>query len=182
MRRYANNDCNSIRLRFWQEELWNEFTKLCPEAPRDIQLIAESMLWCDAHNCALEFLPSVKLSDVRETPELISYCSNQCPFGFGFWTVSCPECVNNLECWIAAHPDDCRVLRRTTTLREYTDGCPYRDDPKFLRAMISAQLAIDGSFRDDDEIWEWDVGRGITGLAIVRDGAIKTSWTAPLEW
>ena len=182
LRPFADDDRRAIRLRFWQEQLWLKFRSRHPSATTEIENILASLLWCDLHGLDLDHLPGVALTDVRKTPELDSYISDRCPFYSGGWAVSCSQCNQELNDWISNHPDDCRILRRRTTLREYIANCPCQEDPRFKSAMRKAELAINGELKDDDEIWEWDAGRGSTGLAIVREGKMRTSWSAPIQW
>lgn len=182
LRRFADDDPASMRLRFWQEQLWLKLIDRHRSLPSEIDRIATALLWCDVHSRPLEKLPSVDLSDVRKTSALQDFCSTNAPFGFGSWTVSCLQCVQQLTNWIAKHPNDCRVLRRRTTLEEYIANCPCHDDPKFRTAIMNAQLAMEGAIKEGDEIWEWDAGDGDSGLAIVRDGKMTTAWRAPIEW
>jgi hypothetical protein len=42
-------------------------------------------------------------------------------------------------------------------------------------------MVIADDMLDTDELWVWDNGRGQTGLAVVRDGNMKISWSCPVD-
>lgn len=84
-------------LRFWQQQLWDQFSQQYAGVPRDLGPIQDALLWCDVHHLPLEdgqAIPGngfLSFGPVRE---------EQFPFGQGFWTIVCPACVAACRQWI----------------------------------------------------------------------------------
>ena len=99
-------------LRFWQVELWNDFAENSKGIPTDIDAIRTAMLWCDIHNRVLEegagiTDPSdVTGKDGRLNDDFMKALDSDFPFGFGFWTLVCPDCVVRCDKWINGHVRD----------------------------------------------------------------------------
>lgn len=114
LRRDANNDSNSFgrtvnRLRYWQTTKWDDFIRKHPDLPipEDIKTIRDSLLWCDVHERYLTNGQAVHdrvgVTDRdgnRLDAEFENALDEHFPFGFGFWTLICPDCVTECESWM----------------------------------------------------------------------------------
>jgi len=96
-----------VGLRFWQEELWNRFTQTFGGVTNDLEMIRAALLWCDVHDRPLEHGHAVRDScgvtnrdGNRLDQAFRQLWEKEFPFGFGFWTLICPECVNACQEWM----------------------------------------------------------------------------------
>ncbi len=164
-------------LRFWQDRCWREFLDREPDAPTQMGGIRDLFLWCFVHDRALKLADIHQpLPEIRKTDDWHTALTDSFPFSFGSYL--CPDCVSALETWISNH--DCEILRRKTTWESYRTAHASKTTRKFTKALKVGAMVIETDMMEGDELWEWDGGDGITGLAIVRDGKMKTSWHAPL--
>lgn len=165
-------------LRFWQEQRWQQFRELYPSATSDVTEIKEVFFWCHIHDRKLAYTGENQLfPEVHMSAELSAAISQLFQFTVG--RLVCPDCISARDVWISQH--DCSILRRKTTWEEYVAAHGTKTTPAFIRALKSGKRFIESEMRDGEELWEWDNGTGITGLAIVQDEERRISWNAPLE-
>lgn len=94
-------------LRFWQEQLWDQFSQRFDGVPQDLDEIRGALLWCDVHDRKLEAGKAVAdacgVTDRDGNPLDDTFGQvrdEQFPFGFGFWTLVCPNCVKACREWM----------------------------------------------------------------------------------
>jgi hypothetical protein len=97
------------RLRHWQATKWDDFIRKHPKLPIpvDIETIRASLLWCDVHERHLTsgqaFSDRIGVTG-RDGNSLDADFEaardKHFPFGFGFWTLICPDCVTKCESWM----------------------------------------------------------------------------------
>ncbi len=166
------------RLKFWQETLWNEFLRECDSAPTDVNVIGMALHWCDLHNESLVTGPGYQPNDLKHSLAFDNARAESFPHGFGWLHYHCPQCKKACSDWVLSHAEECSMLQRKIVWEEWLAA--YKDNEQFTQAVRAGMIAIE-DFMPGDEIWEWDNGRGQTGLSIVRDGQTKTSWASPIK-
>ena len=89
-------------LRYWQARLWESFQERLENVPDDLNHIRRALLWCDVHNRQLEKGRAVVVHNKEELDMPYRQdCDRLFPFGFGFWSWVCPECVLACRQWYA---------------------------------------------------------------------------------
>ncbi len=86
------------RLRYWQEALWSEFLGAHPNACSDIELIRGALLWCDVHSCNLQAVATIAPHEA-DPPSVLDTAREHFPFGYGYWQLACPHCVEACCDW-----------------------------------------------------------------------------------
>jgi hypothetical protein len=94
-------------LRFWQEQLWNQYSQQLDGVPQDLDNIRDALLWCDVHDAPLENGRAVgdACGVTDRDGNLLDedfgrIRDEQFPFGFGYWTLVCPACVKVCQHWM----------------------------------------------------------------------------------
>lgn len=94
-------------LRYWQEQLWLQFSRSCDGVPPELSELRNALLWCDVHNRSLEAGHAVAdgYGVTDRDGKLLDKAfgrirDERFPFGFGFWTIVCPDCVRSCREWM----------------------------------------------------------------------------------
>jgi hypothetical protein len=93
--------------RFWQEQLWDQFRQRIDGVPQDLAEIRDALLWCDVHDRMLVIGKAIAdaCGVTDRDGNLLDQTfgrvrDEQFPFGFGFWTLVCPNCVRTCREWM----------------------------------------------------------------------------------
>ncbi|MBX9653490.1 hypothetical protein K2Y11_07695 [bacterium] len=175
------NDKN--RLRFWQQDLWNDFVVANSISPRTTDEIVSLLSVCYVHEIPLLHTTTISTTPaIRSTPEYESAEFNLFPYAINDGLL-CLECRDSRKRWIEDNDELCRILRCKTTYEEYCvrqlaeSACT----PDFRAKIKTRSAEIAALMLPGDELWEWDAGgwhrlAGNGGVAIVRDGQIIKQW------
>ena len=94
-------------LRYWQEELWDQFADKNDDVPLDLEAIREAMLWCDIHDLPFEIGRAIPdrcgvtgRDGERLDDQFEAALESEFRFGFGFWNLVCPQCVVECDRWM----------------------------------------------------------------------------------
>jgi hypothetical protein len=170
------------QLRFWQDSLWREFVAVARDAPTELPEIRQVFVWCYVHDQPLDASPAWHNQPVLPWPKKmkdgrIEALPQQFPFSFGEYT--CRTCLRTYDQWLATQ--DAQVLRQRTTWESYCATHALRGTAASKKALKVGAMFIETEMNEGDELWDWDAGDGQTGLAIVRDGKVRASWSAPIS-
>ena len=185
--RTINRTCRSKgRLLYWQQDLWDTFVSAVPQASENHVDVLTLFRFCDVHGHPLQPAPNDQnLTEIRDTPEAEQANEEIFPFAINADLI-CPECRVERERWIAANPELCHILRRTTTYEDYCSRWvgELADRPEIVSKIKKRSSEIAAEMQPGDELWEWDSGgwhrlAGRAGVAIVRNGHILKRWC---EW
>ena len=88
-------------LRYWQDILWRSFREVHPDAPTSIEAIRDALLWCDVHESPLVLHEAVRPAGGHSgLPGFTEAQETSFPFGYGYWRLSCTQCVSACREWI----------------------------------------------------------------------------------
>jgi hypothetical protein len=181
VRQIVRDTPTAHQLRFWQDRVWREFVEVARDVPTKLPDIREIFLQCYVHDQPLDASPVWHNQPVLPWPKMkdgrIEALPQQFPFSFGEYT--CRACLRTYDQWLRTQ--DAQVLREKTTWDRYCAIHAAGGTAASKKAIKVGAMFIETEMNEGDELWDWDAGDGQTGLAIVRDGKVRASWSAPIS-